>query len=189
MSKIDESKSESEGGASEVQHDQRKPPPSQGFYTKVRTRDAHPSTSPPSKPHYTALFSEVWQKIASQGLLLQGVWVKVGGWEAGRWGRVMVMQSLLMILSIVIPSWFKAVIPRDTFYPSGYFCSCQGVCGDIVKKKRERENLIKKTNKQNILLVGWRGNWVHGTGLWGYVLSMGTTDLRGVRKNGIYALT
>lgn len=84
VSKIDKSKSESEGGASEVQHDQRKSPPSQGFYTKVRTGEAHPSTSPPSQPHSTALFSEVWQKIASQGLLLQGVWVKVGGWETER---------------------------------------------------------------------------------------------------------
>lgn len=82
------------GGKREVQHDQKKPPPSQGFYTKVRVRDTRPSTSPPSQPCSTALFSEAWQKIASQ-VLLRGVWVKVGGWESGRdragttgrWGR------------------------------------------------------------------------------------------------------
>lgn len=73
-----------EGSRREVQHDQRKPPPSQGFYSKVRTGDVHPSTSPSSQPHCTALFSEVWQKIASRVLLLRGVCVKVIGWETGR---------------------------------------------------------------------------------------------------------
>lgn len=77
------SKSESERGASEVQHDHRKPPLSKGFYTNVRTTDMYPYTSLSLQPHSTALFSEVWQKIASQGLPLQGVCVKVGGRETG----------------------------------------------------------------------------------------------------------
>lgn len=45
-----------------------------------------PYTSLSLPQHSTTLFSEVWQKIASQGLLLQGVCVLVGGRETGKDG-------------------------------------------------------------------------------------------------------
>lgn len=93
--------------------DQRKASLSRHFYTKVRARGSHPFAAQLSWPCCTALFSEEWQKIASQvavgvfGGCGGGVKVGVSGktWGEKEWQSMeLLLLLLLLMLTISVHS-------------------------------------------------------------------------------------
>lgn len=125
--------------------DQRKASLSRHFYTKVRARGSHPFAAQLSWPCCTSLFSEEWQKIASQvavgvfGGCGGGVKVGVSGktWGEKEWQS---MELLLLLLLLMLTISVHSSLSKLASF-SHYLDNLSGPDGLPIKRKSTKMEL------------------------------------------------